>query len=333
MNYTDLLQYLIAPPPSSEKLVKDIKKVINNFTANREDINKYLKDESFVSAYTAFHFYSNYFKFDHIYKKILGLEELFESCDVVEIGAGPGSFSFSIETYCKNSFYAIEPAALMRKQASVIKDGLFKDSNVNFISGINSLPKKDKDRLIIFTNSFNEMSEDEAYDLIRKTMADHILFIEPGTKEVFKRLINFRAKLSIKKFNTIYPCSSNENCPLEDKDDWCHQYLKLSYDLDYQRVCQLVKVSKKWQAQSLFLFSIKKEPVSKAVNLRVFGETKFSKDWLICEDNQIKNVQNHKSDYDKSDYKTLDEVLAGDIIEYDTVKELKQEKLRIKLKN
>jgi ribosomal protein RSM22 (predicted rRNA methylase) len=217
----------------------------------------------------------------------------------------------------------------MREQANKIKDKYFQNSNVNFLSGINAVPDKNKKRVLVFTNSFNEMSESIALNYIKKLDADYVLFIEPGTKEVFHSLLGIRNKLISKKYNILYPCSQNSLCPLEDKDDWCHQYLKLDLDHDIKRLSQLVKINRKWQAACIHLYSVDdSNKEDQKIILRTFSKTKFSKDWQLCESNSIKEFKNFKKDYSKDDYKELDEFLAGDIVSYDPIKILKSGEIR-----
>ena len=175
------------------------------------------------------------------------------------------------------------------------------------------------------------MSESVAMDYIRKLQGDYILFIEPGTKEVFNHLLEIREKLVHKKYNILYPCSQNSACPLQDKDDWCHQYLKLDLDHDLKRLSQLVKINRKWQAACIHLYSLNDSNNEKQkIILRTFSKTKFSKDWQLCESNSIKELKNFKRDYSKEDYKELDEFLAGDIVNYEVIKILKTNELRVK---
>lgn len=333
MKYEEILENLIYKFKSESEMTKAILKVSNNFTSSRESIKDYLSDEAFVSAYSAFYFPTNYLKFAQIVSKVPRLKDILRSCEIVEIGSGPGSFTFSMTNFTSEKVYGLETSSLMRKQAEVFKKVFFKGSNVDFVSGTRSIPQKEgKRRIVIFTNSFNEMGSVAAYEYIRTLGADYVLFIEPGTSEVFKSLLPVRDKLISRKFNILYPCSLNTSCPLAEKEDWCHQYLKLELDLEVQRISQLVKINKKWQAACIHLYSqFDLNSEDQSTVLRTFTKTKFSKDWQICESNEIKEFSNMKKDYSSVDFRYLENILAGDVIHYETIGMLKSGQIRGKV--
>lgn len=314
-------------------MTKAILKVSNNFTSSREKIGDYLENEIYISAYSAFYFPTNFPKFDQIVERVSNLKTLLMSSQVIEIGSGPGSFSFPISKYTQKPLYALETSALMLRQATRFKEAFFNDSSINFVPSISSIPDKSEDqRLVIFTNSFNEMDLAQAYEYIRILDADHVLFIEPGTMETFKALLPMRDKLFRKSFKVLYPCALSQDCPLAQKDDWCHQYLKIDLDLEVKRISQLVKINRKWQAACLHLYSkYLSENQDQTVVLRTFPKTKFSKDWQVCQSNQVTEFSNLKRDYSKEQFKYLDEVLAGDTIRYERLNVLKSGQIRGKV--
>lgn len=327
MKYQEVIKHLIYDFKSESELVDSIKLISNGFTSHREKITNYLKEDKLVAAYTAFFFTSNFLKLDEIFKKILFLKDSFKDSEVIEVGAGPGSFTFNFAKYAKK-VYAIETAPLMIRQSKKLNEEFFKCDNVHFSQNLSSLGEKNSFRILVFTNSSNEMSKEEVLKYIKTSNCDEVLFLEPGTMESFHSLLEIREDL-LRSFNISYPCSNNNPCPLQDKNDWCHQYLKLDLDSDFKRIAQLVKINRKWQAICIHHYTKKENNNDdRSVVLRTYTKTKFSKDWQLCQNNKLVEFKNFKKDYSKSLYKDLDKVLAGDIIKYKTTKELKDKSIR-----
>lgn len=340
MNLTKLQPFLLNKFKSDQDLVKSIQKLSENFTSQRENIKDYHEDEKLIAAYAAFYLTTNYPKFSYLIDYISNYKNLFEEYELIDIGVGPGTFIFSIGDYFNwnfnHTFWGVETSYLMRKQAAKIKEGLYSDKNIQIVSSLEHIPKKQgAKRMIIFTHSFNEMKQSEAMAYIEELEADAILFIEPGTKELFKSYIEFRDLIIAKGFNCHYPCASNQICPLQGKDDWCHQYLKVSHDLEIERLTQLTHKNRKWMPITLGLYlkeSEKEKELDFGRIIRTYAETKFSFVWEVCNvDNKIYEVEVLKRHLSKKQIKVISNYLAGEKIRFVIEKELADNKVRIKL--
>jgi ribosomal protein RSM22 (predicted rRNA methylase) len=336
MNVTDISPFLIYKFKSEAELIKSIHKLSENFTNAREDIEDYHSSEKLISAYAAFYLTTNFPKFAHCMNYLKEYEYIFREYEIVDIGVGPGTFLFAIGEYFNwelDTIYGIETSHLMKKQAVKIRDGLFENKKVEIVSNSSSIPTKSKKRLIIFTHSFNEMGIDSARSYIKKLDADAVMFIEPGTKSLFKDYIKLRTDLINDGFNCHYPCASNLPCPLEDKDDWCHQYVKVTHDLEVARLTQIASKNRTWQPMTLGLYLKEDKSIKTSSRIiRTYPETKFSFQWEICmPDHSIRFVEVMKKDYSKSDGKIIAKFLAGSEVEFDVLKEMEL-KTRIKLK-
>jgi ribosomal protein RSM22 (predicted rRNA methylase) len=336
MNITDISPFLIYKFKSEAELVKSIHKLSENFTQTREDIEDYHSSEKLISAYAAFYLTTNFPKFAHCMNYLKEYESLFRDYEIIDIGVGPGTFLFAIGEYFNwelDTIYGIETSHLMKKQAVKIRDGLFPDKKVEIVSSANLIPEKKKKRLVIFTHSFNEMGVDEAKAYIRDLDADGVMFIEPGTKSLFKDYIKLRSSLIVKGFHCHYPCPTNDACPLEDKDDWCHQYVKITHDLEVARLTQVASKNRTWQPMTLGLYLKEEKSLNNSSRIiRTYPETKFSLQWEVCmPDHSIRFVEIMKKDYSKSNMKLISKYLAGTEVEFDVIKEMEL-KTRIKLK-
>ena len=131
------------------------------------------------------------------------------------------------------------------------------------------------------------------------------------------------------EFSCHYPCPSDNACPVENQDDWCHQYVKLSHDLEVSRLTQITHKNRKWQAMTLGLYlkSIKRDKVLGRI-IRTYPETKFGFSWDVCHRDRIDLIEVLKRDYTKLEVKKIGSFLAGAKINFKIIKELK-DKIRV----
>ncbi len=329
MNLTDIKPYLLHQFRSESELIKSINTLSDNFTKNRDEIDDYHNDEKLISAYAAFYLTTNYPKFSYCMDYLKEYEAIFKESEIIDIGVGPGTFVFSIGDYFNwevGTIYGIETSHLMKKQAAKIKEGLYNDKDIQLVSKSSLIPKKEKQRIIIFTHSLNEMGNKAALKYIEELDPDIILFIEPGTKSLFKEYLGLRDNLIKVGFDCHYPCPSNDACPMQDKDDWCHQYIKVQHELEVSRLTQLAHKNRKWMPLTLGLYlndKIKFEKKSLARIIRTYPETKYGFKWDICnQKNELIAVEVLKRDYTKKENKLIAEFLAGKEISFEVTKKL-----------
>lgn len=334
MQLEQVKPYLNYDFSSEQELVKSIEEMSFNFTRNREKINDYLKDPRLCAAYVCFYLLTNMPKLKAALNLIkFNMNELIDF-DIYDFGAGPATFSLALLELNKNlEIKAIEKSPVMIKQGESLVRGLFPGSNFEYINTVSK--EKKKPRLGIFGHSANEMGESITLDYISRYDLDAILFLEPGTKQSFSILKNLRTGL-VKKFNLHYPCLDKSDCPLT-LDDWCHQYLQISHDKSVERLTQLVKKDRRHLPMCIHYYNKKEIDESqhkgiKAHITRVYPSTKFSFEWQICykekESLIIKDLQIMTRGLKKSKIKELQNILAGDHIEFKILKELEQNKIR-----
>src|SRR5690606_35919678 len=301
------------------------------FTSERESISDYLHDDRLVSAYTLYFLLTNIPKFrgilDWLPKEFV--EEL-KSATFIDVGAGPGTFSIAFREWASLSgeVYQIETSKKMKEQARVLWDGLYQSKDL-----IQELPKNvEGTKVMFFGHSANEMGPQAALDYIKKINPDHIIFLEPGTKTFFKEMLEMRKVLLREEWNQVYPCSTHESCPMENTDNWCHQYLHHVHTPELERVSQKVGINRRYMAMTLQVFSKKTSYITNSAKIiRVMTETKFSYEWVICDQNQLYEVQVMKRGMSKTEMKNISNFCAGDLITYKVDKDLGPIKKRIKL--
>lgn len=332
MDIKDCLPHLLYQFKSEQELFEAISEVSKKFTVNRENISDYLQDERLVSAYTIYYLLTNIPKFQGI------LEWLPESfvktlkyCTFIDMGAGPGTYSFAFKTWSKSErkIYQVELSEFMKKQARLLWNGFFAESQL-----IQNIPHNILGpSVMFFGHSANEMEINTTLRYIEKVNPTHIIFLEPGTKDFFKKMLVIRNKLLTAEWNQVYPCSSNESCPMEGKDDWCHQYLHHVHSDELERVGQIVGINRRFMAMTLQIFSRDDSFSTKQSKIvQIKTETKFSYEWVICTDNELFDVQVMKRAMSKSELKRLSSLCAGELINYQVDRTLEDKKLRIILK-
>lgn len=344
MNITKLRPYLLHQYTSESELIKHIEKLSQNFTSQRSNLGEYLNDEKLISAYTCFYLTTNYPKFSHVINHLQKHAEDFKDHEWVDIGCGPGTFLFAIKDFyagaLKKPLWGIESSKLMRQQAEAIEQGLYSHSKISIVDSAKKIPRKKDKRIVLFSHSLNEMGNDNAMAYLKELNPDKVLIIEPGTKDFFKQYLSFRERLISLDFNCLYPCPSNNLCPLSDLNDWCHQYIKVKHDPEIERLTQLSTKNRKWLPLTIGLYA--KDQFNKWQNhdarlIRTYPSTKFSFEWDVCRlsdnINQTQHFQLMKRHMSKQFLKQLDEILAGAQIKFELDKNLSDNKARITLRD
>jgi len=331
LSLSGLSPYLIYNFKSEHELINSIEELSQNFTKNREFIADYLKDPRLIAAYTVFYFLTNIPKLSRVIKWLPGeWINLLKDCDFVDLGAGPGTFSLAWkELGGRGDFYQVELSPLMREQGRKIWEGLFQ-------SKIHQGPrwewKTEKPKFLLFGHSANEMDLEEIIKYIRMIDPDHILFIEPGTRDFFSKMLGIREHLINEGYNILYPCSNSSECPMRGTHDWCHQFISIQHSPEIERISQLAKKDRKLLPITVQAFSrtfVRDNPAERLV--RVLPETKFSHEWQVCHNNKVENYQFLKRNLSKQESKQMSLILSGEALLTEVIKKLDNVK-RVKLK-
>lgn len=327
MKLAELLPHLIYAFPNESDLIKAIEELSRKFTTEREKIGDYLKDERLVSAYTAFYLMTNLPKLSSVmewmpdeWKKDL------RSCALVDLGAGPGTFSFAWKDYLgSQAIYQVEKSPIMRKQARKLWDGLQAPIEMK------QEGKPEGASVLLFGHSANEMDVQDALDYVAKYSPEHILFIEPGTKEFFTKMLAIRRELIVHGWNILYPCPEATECPMNGTENWCHQFIQVKHDPDVERLSQIMRKDRKLLPLTVQAFSKKIYPKASERLVRVLPETKFSFEWQVCHLNVLEDYQVMKRGMDKLTEKGLSQILSGAEVKSELEKDVSGKK-RVKLR-
>ncbi len=312
--------------------MRAIDEISNAFTKDRANIHKYLNDPRLVSAYTVFYLATNVPKLSAVMEWLTpDLRQELLQCELIDVGAGPGTFSIAWRELGGKKSVMLETSKLMREQAAKLVEGLYLEK-ANFKLAPKSLP-----RLVLFGHSLNEMGVKAGLDYIREANADYVWIIEPGTKDVFKMALEFRRELLRLNWKITYPCLSMGACPMEKTEDWCHQYVDVRHDAEIERLTQLAHKDRRRLPLTVMMFqraAVNERATNLARLVRVKEETKFSHEWQVCrpEGDQLilEDFQLQKKSYPKEWKKAVEALLSGVVIQFETEKETLQGR-RIKL--
>ncbi len=222
---------------------------------------------------------------------------------------------------------------MMLEQAKKMIKGFFPDQ---LVETFRKLSEERPESVLFFGHSINEMGIQKALELIITVNPEYVMWIEPGTSDLFLELKKLRGFV-LEKYEALYPCPSSAACP----SDWCHQVLRISHDPSIERLSQLVSLDRKILPMTAHLYRRRKQAsatsssTSAPTLVRYLTETKFSFEYEACiaEDNKnvIRTVEIQKRQLDKTLVKTFKHLNVGERIDFE-VEKVVDHKLRIKLK-
>lgn len=327
MQLKDVLPHLLYEFPHESDLLQAVQEISTKFTTQRENIGDYLKDPRLVSAYTAFYLTTNIPKLAEVLKWMPEewLSQI-KKVPFIDVGAGPGTYSLAWKQWAGDEvkdIWQIETSEVMRKQSKKLMNGMFPEVKLHQAE----LPQEG---LLLFGHSANEMGPREAISYIEKTRPNHILFIEPGTKEFFPQMLELRRWLIKNDFNVLYPCPSEHECPmLNDPDNWCHQFIRVQQGPEVERLSQILKKDRRLLPLTVHAYSRSFKHHDQERIVRVLPSTKFSFEWEVCLGDHLEHFQLMKRGLDKKTVKEIDGVLAGASLESEREKVL-EDRIRVK---
>jgi hypothetical protein len=332
----DLINSLVIHPykgVDDPRLKKNLQEISTKFTQDRNQITDYISSDELVSAYTLFYFPTGFVKFDWLMKRLpIELAQSMKEMNFIDIGTGPGTYvsaflDFVGETY-QGEIKLVESSASMLKQAKYTIAQLFPHfENLHVTSDFTN----QKRNILFFGNSFNEMGQSEARRYIEKFNPDILIFLEPGTKEVFLQFITFRDEILKKNYYQVYPCPSSESCPMKNTDNWCHQIMLTTHESSIEQLCQILHKDRRTMPMMAHVYSKSEMPLPSTRLVRIFPETKFSYEFQICHNNQILKFETMKKLYSKEEKNLIEEFNVGDSLEINIEKTLNDGKLRGKI--
>ena len=189
------------------------------------------------------------------------------------------------------------------------------------------------------------MGAKKALSYIKKIDPYGLLFLEPGTKQAFAPMMEVREALIEANYNIHFPCASNASCPMaQSESDWCHQYVYVQQESSVARIGQMAKKNRNLLPIIIHAYAKSNLKIQKNRVVRYLRQTKHSFEWQLCvadngetvidtgeQQNKLINVELPKRGMSKKEVKELEQVYAGDSLNYQIVRELDEGKIRISL--
>ena len=346
IDFDRLRPFLLKPNINERVLTSRLGEIKKVYTSHRENLLGKKWDEFDVSSYTSFYLPTNYQKFAFI-KEQLPPSFFDDVSEVIDFGTGPGTYTLAyldLLPHTNVDFFCVDNNDLMLEQAQKLLSGLYPSlkRNLQFVKELKSIPPKKGKRLLLFGNSINELGFQSAWEMIQGSDCDILMFIEPGTSEVFQVVSQLRKSLIDKEFVCHYPCVNGvAKCPLDfvGNKDWCHQVWRGNHDESVERLGQMAKLDRKVMPFIGHVYSklSNSETTSAYRVVRFLRETKFSFEWQVCGEfegkNALKDFEVMKKSLSKKQIKEFKRQGVGEKISVNKLKEMTPQKWRVELKN
>lgn len=334
LSFEEVRPHLLISNITEPEIVKYIKEMSVKFTARRDQITDYVMDHRQVSAYASFYLPTNIPKLHFLLSKLpQDVLEDFKNRPFIDVGCGPGTFSLGykrlMDVPAHVEMIGVDSSQIMLDQATKMMNGFFPGEKFQTTRKFN---EKKSNSILFFGHSINEMGINKAQDLIMTIDPEYVMWIEPGTSELFSELKTLRQNLT-DHYDVLYPCPSSELCP----SDWCHQVLRTSHEASIERLSQLVSLDRKIlpMAAHVYKRKTKSQVTNTPTTIRFINETKFSFEYEVCffENGENKNavIEIQKKHLDKVQEKHFKHADVGEKLNFE-VEKLVGEKLRVRLK-
>ncbi|MBT3982600.1 MAG: hypothetical protein HOE90_14675 [Bacteriovoracaceae bacterium] len=349
-----LTPHLIHQFDSERELLNIISKLSHAFNQRTDSVNDYSHDPALVSAYAMFYLPTNMPKLEFILEKlpVEVYNSILES-EFIDFGSGPGTFSLAFKnlvgTSQKSVISLIDKSESMLLQARKIINSIYPrgeypqgeypqgelpEGNFKYYNSYKQI-RESKNSTLCLGHVFNEMEKRDLIKVIEHFDPQNIIFIGPGTKEVFHKLSEFRKSFLSDHYDVAFPCPSKSfDCPMEgDEKNWCHQILHTTHSQGTERLSQLVKLDRRKMPMTAQMFTKTNfEPEETSRIVRKKAVTKFSFDFEICRMCDgvplLQDLEVPKRGMGKLDQKAYQKIDSGNGGELTVLKVLSDSKLR-----
>jgi ribosomal protein RSM22 (predicted rRNA methylase) len=346
LSYETLKKLLLNPNLTESDIVRLLDTISKNFTINRDAIGLYSDSVDMASAYTAFYLPTNFPKLSFVLNQLdKSVLKQIKGTTIIDVGSGPGTYALAFKDYFGSEFQGpliiMDQSMVMLDQASKVMNYYFPDfKNVRYQNNLNF--EIAGETTLFFGNSINELGFEKLLELLNKIKPKFLFFIEPGTKQFFQIALKIRNEIDKRGGTVIYPCPSLiSGCPLEQKNDWCHQILRTKHHPSIERLSQLIQKDRRSMPfiSHLYLLNGENNKTSgpSARLIRFLKETKFAFIWEVClEENgkiQTKRFEVLTKNLSKIEFKELKKISIGINVDFEVVKKISPDIWRVELKN
>jgi ribosomal protein RSM22 (predicted rRNA methylase) len=335
---------------NESQLLEELRSLQQAFTQDREGklFKEYMRDARKVSAYTSFYLPTNLPKFSSLWLKLRSVDQQkIQGLNFVDVGCGPGTYSLAFLLQCSDPYQGvirlIDHSSLMLEQAVKVLSHFFPKIKIQTYESISDYLKQNFDpdqETLFFGHSLNEMSKRESMELFKRKPKT-VLWIEPGTPQVFTELIEYRDELILQGYECLYPCLADSPCPAVAQGhlQWCHQSTWTSVPPELHRIAQILELNRHhlpMMAHAYLLQSWDKQSEEyEAVLVRKRKETKHSFEWEVCAYYEARlqwlELSLPKKTLSKNDVKKMEKIDLGEKFKFEVIKVIAANSFRVRL--
>jgi len=212
------------------------------YRANRPS-RQSVPDAAGVAAYAASRMPATYAAVTAVLDRLSALRPDFAPASVIDLGAGPGTASWSAATVWPaiETITMVEGSAAFRALAvDLAQAGTEQISRAVVVAGdladITTLPAGRYD-LAVVAYALTELEIGAAERLVTALLAKagRVVIVEPGTPRDYARLMMVRAAAIAAGARLVAPCPHQGTCPLPE-GDWCHTSVRLPRSRTHMRL-------------------------------------------------------------------------------------------------
>lgn len=332
---------------SDHEIVEAIDSLSELYVKNRHDLKNVSLSPKLASGYLYFYFSTNIPKLFALLNLLpKDLVEKMRELIFIDVGAGPATYTIAWYSYFFNHFKVLPEISLLIEKdiqmkiiAEKVLDFYLPHEEIRISENYSAInfEKLKKSVVLFFGHSANEMEVEEIFKYIDEIKPKFLIFLEPGTPEVFKHLISLRSLLLLKNYEIHFPCFTQSKCPMQNvKDNWCSQYLHLKFQPEIDKLTQLSGLKRQHSSTCFHVYELmerEKLVISPKTTYRVVQgplESKGKMSWEVCsQEGKIIELETLTRSYSKGQIEELKRITPGNFLaNIQIVKDLSPERFR-----
>ena len=226
-------------------------------------------------AYLSYFLPLNYARLRSVFRQVRRLLPPEQIQEIWDFGSGPGTTHWVLEDeewLPERPLFCVESS---HQAIQVHKDLQAQRQQLRFTPKFKAgPPRPGQQALAIFSYSFLELQPDARF----LQDFEHVLIVEPSTREAGRSLMEWRQRLQGEGFHVLAPCTHAQPCPLLTRSnrDWCHMRMAFAAPDWFLRQEDHLPMKNRTLTYSYLLLSRKTPPTSRdAIHnpARVVGDT------------------------------------------------------------
>ncbi|MGZ3723854.1 MAG: small ribosomal subunit Rsm22 family protein [Bdellovibrionales bacterium] len=223
-----------------------------------------------VPAYLAYFQTLNFVRLRAAFQEVKRFLPMDSFAQIWDYGSGSGTTQWVLESepsIAPRALFAIESS----KRAAELHREFGEGAGGKWVPQFSKGAQPGAKAFAVFSYSFLEM-QNQLPDL---QAFDHLLIVEPSTREGGRDLMAWRAKLMEGGFTPLAPCTHSEPCPLltQSSKDWCHMRIHFSAPAWFERLEEFLPMKNRTLTYSYLLMSRTVGDVKWRGSARAIGDT------------------------------------------------------------